>query len=553
MIWGLIVLRILTTSKKFAAILQLGATYKAEVAFATIFTAIFVVGYSLASNSLDLDVRKALIYLWASAPIWMVIFLGLVFLRQKSIHPPRTTTPLLFATLSDRQFWFVSSMLIFLCYLPIIALCFSVLTVDSWSSVRQAVGIEPLDSAHPVIFTVFVSMFVHLGTLVGNFEVGLLLFSLVQSAILATIFAYVLTSMRRERYGKQVIIPTFIFYAILPINAFAGMIMWKEVLFAGFGLVFLILLRRLFVEKAHFVTPKNIFYLSLFGFLFSAWRNNGIYVYVMALVLIFVLRSRSLMKESRYLLVLLLPLMVYVVYAMICSLIAKPANQVETMNVPLQQIARTVKYHGDSISPEDKAIIDEVFPYDKLGDLYSPDISDRVKGNFRLRIFNSNRERYIHTWFKLFLEHKKTYIASFLYGTYGYVYPLRTSSTSTDTIINNTDQINALPTYSDGPHTSRYKAALIKYRDIVSAPLPIIHNIGLFSCLLLLGAYIAIIRRRGELLPIFIVLACLFFTTILGPVNGEFRYLYLFVIAVPFVLVSAYAATPIRKKHGLEH
>jgi len=525
---------------------------KSEILFSTIFTVNLVLGYLLSTYE-NIDVvptskLSILAYFCGSIVIWTAILFGLVAVKRWSLSKHTNTNVTFLKKFSDKRLWLITSVAIFICYLPIILMCFSVLSPDSWNSVGQSTGAVPLNNANPTIFTAFVSIFIHIGLLFGSLEFGTLLFSLAQSAILAMIFAQIIVWMRREKISRGAIIATLLFYAILPINAIAGIIMWKDILFAGFGLLFLLVLRQLYLEKDDFFTNKKIFYFILLAFLFCTWRNNGFYAYLLFLILIIAINLKTFFKP-KYLLVLFSPILLFVIYsAALTLIIPTQASQAEAMiSVPLQQIARTVKYYGNSISKEDRNTINEILPFEQLGDKYNPNLSDPVKGLLNTKVYNENKDKYINLWLKLLMEHKKTYSAAFLYNTYGYVYPFLPSFTTTDVIIDNSKPINALKGYSENIYNRGGKLLVAKYRDLISSVAPLVHNIGLYTSIILLGVYVAIIRRRRELMGVFIILSCLFLTTILGPVNGEFRYLYLFVVAAPFVIGAAFTGPRLNK------
>ncbi len=529
---------------------------KFEILFSAIFTVALVLGYVLSTyenidNMPDLKLLILISFCGATV-IWSTILFGLIIIKQWSLRRPRASGRIFLDKFSDKKLWLVASLIIFICYLPVILTCFSVLSPDSWSSIGQLTGKIPLSNANPIIFTIFTGIFIHIGLLFGSLEFGTLLFSIAQSAILAMIFAKVIVWMRNEKVGKGAIIATFIFYAILPVNAVAGIIMWKDILFAGFGLLLLLLLRKLYLEKDKFFTNKKIAYFILLAFLFCTWRNNGIYAYVLFVILAVTINHKAFFK-IKYLLLLFSPILLYVTYSALLSFISAPTSQAEAMSVPLQQIARTVKYHSDSISTKDKNTIKEILPFDQLSDKYNPNLSDPVKSSLNAKAFDENKGKYIKLWSKLLVEHKKTYIAATLYNTYGYVDPFYPSPTTTDVIIDNASPYNALKGYSDDTYGRGSKMATVGYRDLIMSTVPILHNIGFYTFIVLLGAYVAIIRKRRELAGVFIILFCLFLTTILGPVNGEFRYLYLFVVATPFIIVAAYSSyNPERsnKNHG---
>jgi len=523
--------------------LRLSSIGKAEMLFSAIFTVILVSGYLLSTyETLDaapLGAGSILVYFCGSVVVWALLALGLAAIGRSRLRKPETTRAIFLENFSDKKLWLLTSLAIFICYLPVILLSLSVLTPDSWSSIAQSTGEATLTNAHPIIFTTFVSIFIHIGLLFGSVELGAILFSVVQSAILAMIFAQILVWMRREKISRGFIVATFLFYAILPINAIAGTIMWKDILFAGFGLLLLMLVRQLYMEKDAFFTKKNVIYFILLTFLFCTWRNNGFYAYLLFLILAIIINRKTFFNK-KYLSLLLSPIVMFAGYSVLVTLITSPAPGTVMLSVPIQQIARTVKYHSNTISEEDRHAIGEILSYGQLDKLYNPNLADPVLYTFNEKAFKEDEGKYIKLWFKLFMEHKKTYIAASLYNTYGYIYPFNASSTITDIAMDNASHFNAPKGYSDIAYSDGGKLALGKYRDLIMSIVPLLHNIGFYTCIILLGAYIAVIRRRRELTGVFIILSCLFLTTILGPVNSEFRYLYLFVVAAPLVIGSAY-------------
>jgi hypothetical protein len=515
---------------------------KYEVLFSFIFASVLVLGHILFTN-VDIDVsdiadRTYLAYIFSFITTWGIALFFLTLVKHLSTHTQNISGPVFLEKLSDKKLWLLTSLGIFICYLPLVFLTISVLTPDSWNSLGQITGTAALSNAHPLIFTVFVSIFIHIGLLFGSLELGTLLFSLAQSAILALIFARIIVWMRQEKIGTYGITAALIYYAILPINAIAGTIMWKDILFAGFGLLFMLVLRKLYIEKELFFTRKNVAYFILLAFLFCTLRNNGLYAYVLFFVLVIVFDYKKI-KNIKLLILLLSPILLATVYQSLISLVAKPAStSVASLSVPAQQVARTVKYHKGELTDKEKVTLNEISSVDRIGEKYNPNLSDPVMGTFDTKVFEKNKPKYFGLWLELFKEHPKTFIAATLYNTYAYVYPYYVSPTPTDTIMDNSIHPNAFKGHPDSAYLNGNKQAVITYESIISDVAPIIHNIGFYSCMILLGAYVAISRKKRELAGVFILLFSLFVTTILGPVNGEFRYLYLFVVAVPFIMVS---------------
>lgn len=535
--------------KKFLKESSIG---KYEIVFSLMFATILALGHLLITYT-DLDARDigakfALGYVGTFIVIWAIVLFFLALIKRWTLNKSTSPKPIFLGKFSDKKLWLWVSLGIFICYLPLVFMTTAVLTPDSWNTMAQITGEVALSNGNPLIFTAFVSIFVHIGILFGSLELGTLLFSVAQSAILATIFGRVIVWLRQERIGAYGIIATFIFYAILPINAVAGSIMWKDILFAGFGLLFLMLLRKLYIEKSAFFTRKNVTHFIILAFLFCTFRNNGLYAYILFFTLILIVNFRVIFNVRVFTL-MLAPILIAITYLSLTQLIAKPTtSSYALMCVPMQQIARTVKYEGASLSVEDKKTIGEILPVEKLGEIYNPNLSDPVMSSFSGEAFDKDKPKYLNLWLKLLGEHPQTFVAATLYNTYGYVYPFRLSPTTTDTIMNNSVHPNALKEgYSDTAYLEGNKQAAGAYSATISSLFPVIHNIGFYTFVLLLTVYVAVIRRKRELTAVFTILFALFISTILGPVNGEFRYLYLFVVALPFVIASVYANNAVKK------
>lgn len=516
-----------------------------ELIFVALFSLIMVGGHALSTdNTITSEqggVEVLLSYTLAYVVLFFIFYLLMLRLREFLSNTNRRPKRYILKNCSDKKLWIVSSLLIFSLHLPVILLCISITTPDSWNSISQVTGDTPLNAAHPIIFTIFLGLFIKIGLSIGSLQVGLLLFSIAQSAIIAMIFAKVIVWMRSQGIGKWPIIATFIFYSILPINAVAGIIAWKDILFAGFGLILLIMLRELYINKGSFINKKNIALYIIFAFLFCVWRNNGIYVYLLFILLGSIVHSKILIKDLKLVTIILTPLVVALGYTAIVSMtLITNSSTAESLSVPLQQIARTVAYHDPTLSNNERQTIDEILPYSQLGKLYNPGLSDPVKSALDVDAFNNDRGKYLLMWASLFIKYPKTFTLAFSYNTYGYVYPYHESPTTTDILMDNGIHYNSPNDYIDTAQVNGYKPMMTKFRDIIMSAMPLLKNIGFYVCISIVCLYIAIFNRRKELIGVFIILLGLFITTVLGPVNGEFRYLYLFVIATPFLISSVF-------------
>lgn len=99
----------------------------------------------------------------------------------------------------------------------------------------------------------------------------------------------------------------------------------------------------------------------------------------------------------------------------------------ETMSIPMQQTARYLLLHGDEVTPEEAAILDELFmcPLSEIPRVYQYETSDPVKGRFILYPTSEQLSSYYKVWFAQLRKHPATYLQAFINQTYGFFTPNR--------------------------------------------------------------------------------------------------------------------------------
>jgi hypothetical protein len=92
------------------------------------------------------------------------------------------------------------------------------------------------------------------------------------------------------------------------------------------------------------------------------------------------------------------------------------------LTVPIMQLARVYAYDGDSLSAEDKAVIEAYIPRANL-EKYTPRCSDLVKVDFNNELYEENSGEFLRVWLKVFKEHPAAYLNAWFLTSYGYYYP----------------------------------------------------------------------------------------------------------------------------------
>ncbi|MFR1477806.1 MAG: hypothetical protein ACLSB9_20055, partial [Hydrogeniiclostridium mannosilyticum] len=127
-------------------------------------------------------------------------------------------------------------LIIFICYLPyFIGLYPGVVSNDSYNQIRQVLSLRAYSNAHPIAHTFLIWVCFKLGHLLsfGN-NTCVAIYTLCQMLFMSAVFSYVSTYILRKRAPKWFFIGTVAFFALLPVNGFFAVTMWKDFIFSCF-------------------------------------------------------------------------------------------------------------------------------------------------------------------------------------------------------------------------------------------------------------------------------------------------------------------------------
>lgn len=106
------------------------------------------------------------------------------------------------------------------------------------------------------------------------------------------------------------------------------------------------------------------------------------------------------------------------------NIVLKPesTNAMESLTVPIQQLARTWNYSPELFLEEDQETLFEILPEESL-QLYQPKLSDLVKAGFVTESFQNDPGKYLKLWLKIGIKAPATYLNAWLLTSYGFWYP----------------------------------------------------------------------------------------------------------------------------------
>lgn len=488
-------------------------------------------------------------YIFRLGFIYLDIFLNKVDLREKAsknrlinwykkkldIHP--FLTPL------------VSILLAFSIY--IIAFYPIVLSPDPAFQIRQYYNVptkyinwviqrDPnvfITAHHPVTQTFLLGWCIDLGRMLINDNFGLFIYTLGQTLIYASIFAYTCTFALKNGIAKRYVIMLNIMYLLVPMYAFYSVSAVKDTLYTAFMILFVLYIYDfIHTKKDVLISKRSVLILYIVMMLMSLFRHNGAYIIVMTLPFVLVY---SKVNRKR----LLISFGLFAISLFSFNKILVPARGIsdgsvrEMLSVPFQQTARYVKYHADELSDEDIKTIDYVLNYDTLAERYKPEIADPVKNEYNKYTKTKDLIAYFKIWFKGLVKHPETYIDATLNNIYGYIYP-------------NDHNWYIYSTYDT--RVTKNKLVRYHFNDLVGLRniltvygniFPYLPIIGLLASigantwlLLILSAYLITNKKKKYLIALVPLYGSLLFC-IISPVNTYFRYTMPYVFILPILTI----------------
>lgn len=469
--------------------------------------------------------------------------------------------------LSKRKSWQVfagSAALVLLSLLPVyLAYYPGICAYDTSIQLEQIVRANYIDH-HPILHTLLLKWFLGIGNVLGNATIGIGIYMALQVLTVACAFAYGVATLHHFKISEWVLVVVQLFFMLYPFHWYMSVTTTKDTLFTVFFLVQMVSLYGLLLEKDK-GRWRNLFVgmymLGTVGMILL--RNNGKYAMlvllgILLLVILFGKKNRKL-----WLRISAISLMLFLLGNLILSGLFRATNAVqgdkrEMLSMPIQQLARTMVYHGglgmeesddNTLTAEDKALINEFILYEKYRD-YRPEISDPVKSFTNTYVVRYKAKEFISTYLSLLVRYPGDYVNAALAVNAGFLSPGDVSHATINQIsgqpglgyIQTTwvdEAMESQGVYKDSKWESLHRS-LEKWADENGyLKLPILKYLFvpgtvLWAYLLLLG--ICLLKRAyNRLIPLSLVLGY-YGTLILGP-TVQLRYIYPLMVVLPLVWI----------------
>ncbi len=440
---------------------------------------------------------------------------------------------------------------IIICWLPyIISFYPIILSPDPSFQIKQFFGIRTkyadyavlldenvvMTNHHPVTHTILLGSCLKLGTLIGNDNLGLFCYSLIQIAILAGTLAFTIYYMNKMQINNKYLIVVLLLYGLIPMFPLYAMSGVKDVLFGAFIILYIIVIHNLIKTKGINYKWWHYLLIILLLILICLFRNNGIHVIILSFpFLFFVVKNKW--KE------LLLVFFIIIGFNSTFNNVILPYFKItpgsirEVLSVPFQQTARYVKYHADELNEEEIAVIDNILGIKDLAQRYDPELADPVKNKFNKYTTDEELKEYFKVWFKGLINHPGTYIEATMNNVYGFFYPEKTKWYVYYKFDDRITEDGFNYHYNSLNNARKVLSSLavsFPYLPVIGLISNIAFNVWLILILLVYAIYKKMYSHILILLPaLVLILVC-----VVGPANTYFRYALPFIFAMPFIIAT---------------
>lgn len=447
---------------------------------------------------------------------------------KKDLFKPTLKTFLIIAVL-----FMIAWMPYFLNYYP------GITSYDTNYQLMQGYGVQPYSNHHPVLHTLIITTIVKIGyAMTNSYNFGIALCAIIQMLACSITFSFVIYYMAKRNIHTIIKTITFLFFAFVPFVPQFSIAIWKDVPFTLCMVWFVIAIIDMVTGEEKLL--KSIKYNILFMLLITLlmfFRNNGVYIIILTLPFL-IWGKRKYWK--RLLFLFLLPIVIYYVITgpIYSKLNIEKSSPKEMLSIPMQQMARIVTYRSEELSQEDKEVIAQYIPIERVAELYNPTISDPIKNLFNDGTFRQNKLNLVKLYIKLALKFPGETLEALVGNTYGYYYPeVVTYSVATGTYTSpfeneqfmdiHLDPIIKIP-FIDNMITAIYDKEI----PIIS----LLANIGFtFWIFMLLITYCIYQKKYSCLLP-YVPIVILYLTCLASPVSGELRYIYSMFTCLPLFI-----------------
>lgn len=415
------------------------------------------------------------------------------------------------------------------CWLPYMLTWFpGGLYSDTIGVVNQAYGVVPLSNQHTLLYTFEWKVCLKLAGY--NLFFGCALMMAFQAVVMAAVCSYTVLWLNRHGVGKVGCVLTVCFFAFFPLLPYYVVSLWKDTTFSAFVLWFCLCFADTALARGR-ISHVQVASLCVSTLLVAFARNNGKYIVLAAAVFLLVVCRREIRETLVSLFVPLFAtlLVIIVVQGPVYSRLGVDSSStVESLGVPIQQVARVIAYDGE-LSPEAEDVFYSIMPRETWKAAYRPLLVDSVKWNpsFNASALSEDKLGFVRAYLDTGLRNPQLYLEGFLMSNAGFWDPLMGANENvayvqldmwSGSTVSQVDVIESL--------TGVSLRSLLQPHGYFSC--------ALFALIMLASLAVLAVNRKCQWACALIPMLLLWGTLIIAsPIAYSLRYCYALVLAIP--------------------
>ena len=418
----------------------------------------------------------------------------------------------------------------FSCYYP------GLLSLDSMDQVAQ-VFTGQYSNHQPFYHTMIIQAFLNAGlAMFSDINMAVAFYSIVQVVIMCATFSFVLFNMAKMGAPKWGLVCATLYYALMPFHIMFSYTMWKDVYFGAMVCLLIVFFIRLIKNIGNRYASLTGF--ALCGIVMCLIRSNGLFAYIFVFITCIIL----IRKDKAVLIIMAATIVAAFVckHAVLSGLNVVQPDTVESLSIPLQQVARVVA-DGGVITDSDREIMEQIIDVDAIKDNYDPIISDPIKNMIRdygnQDYLTGNKAEYALLYLRVIARNPAPAVFAWVDSTCGYwnsgynywvwYWDVESNQYGIERTISSPAVLNFMDEYLWMFYNNRI--------------LQLFTSIGLFVWIVvfMFARNIATDNRAG-LVAIMPILAILVTLVISSPVFAEFRYMYSMFASLPALIAVTF-------------
>lgn len=321
---------------------------------------------------------------------------------------------------------FIYFAIIILCWIPtLLAFYPCIVSYDGGYQIRDYIFEGKINLGHPIITTILYSSFYSFGvSYLNSPTVGMLIFSIFQMTLMAFIFSYAVKFIEKETGKKYLRNISILIYGLFPYNQLFSMMTTKDVLFAGFTLLFIINLYKMLKYK--YEIQDYIAFIGITVIMLSL-RVNALYAFLVLIPISIFILIKNKKQLKKFVVMIVISIIMYQCFN---NLILNIVNEKSEGNdiwmcTFSQAAAKIANEKNDKLSDFEKEKISYFFgSNEELGKKYIQYIADSTMRLAKRDEINKDKKDFLEFMILLMKKYPREFIDSYLNTMRGYWYVL---------------------------------------------------------------------------------------------------------------------------------